>query len=137
MILESHISKHGLNSIAEDTKLDIMSELSLIELPKAIKAYMYGQEFVKEVVDNKLSKEDAYKLFKENPDLQESSGTARRDRLYAFAKNRMLRNEGKPVTNSIKEGTLTTYIMGNLGNRLLNVLKLPEISRHVSNRIFR
>ena len=126
MILESHISKHGLNSIAEDTKLDIMSELSLIELPKAIKAYMYGQEFVKEVVDNKLSKEDAYKLFKENPDLQESSGTARRDRLYAFAKNRMLRNEGKPVTNSIKEGTLTTYIMGNLGNRLLNVLKLPE-----------
>ena len=126
MILESHIGKHGLNSIAEDTKLDIMSELSLIELPKAIKAYMYGQEFVKEVVDNKLSKEDAYKLFKENPDLQESGGTARRDRLYAFAKNRMLRNEGKPVANSIKEGTLTTYIMGNLGNRLLNVLKLPE-----------
>ena len=110
--MESYLKQKDLN-INSDTKYDIVADLMYESIPKSVDTYLAGQRFIEYVKDNKLSKEDAAVEFK-NRGLKETSGTDRFDRLYGFA-------------NGIgKEASITTYILNDLGKKLIGVFQMPK-----------
>ena len=110
--MESYLKQKDLN-IDSDTKYDIVADLMYESIPKSVDTYLAGQRFIEYVKDNKLSKEDAAVEFK-NRGLRETSGTDRFDRLYGFA-------------NGIgKEASITTYILNDLGKKLIGVFQMPK-----------
>ena len=110
--MESYLKQKDLR-IDSDTKYDIVADLMYESIPKSVDTYLAGQRFIEYVKDNKLSKEDAAIEFK-NRGLKQTSGTDRFDRLFGFA-------------NGVgKEATITTYILNDLGKKLIGVFQMPK-----------
>ena len=119
--MQSYLASKGLN-LDSETQKDIVSDLMFEALPKAVKSYTDGQRFIEYIKENNLSKEDAFVEYK-NRNIRDSSGTERFDRLYGMAQG------------TVKEASITSYILGNLTNQLIGVFKKPayaDIFRSVS-----
>tara|TARA_R110000737_G_scaffold87030_1_gene119709 strand:- start:36 stop:8735 length:8700 start_codon:yes stop_codon:yes gene_type:complete len=110
--MESYLKQKDLN-IDSDTKYDIVADLMYESIPKSVDTYLAGQRFIEYVKDNKLSKEDAAVEFK-NRGLIETKNNERFDRLFGFA-------------NGVgREATITTYILNDLGKKLIGVFQMPK-----------
>jgi len=107
--MESYLAKKGLNLDA-DMKYDMVADLLYEAIPKSIKTYLEGQRFIDYVKDNKLTKDDAQKEFKDRG-LIETKGTERFERLFGYSQG------------VGKQAKITTYVLNNLSEKLIGVFQ--------------